>query len=251
MSNLILMSLIGLGIVTSFSFIYSVKKEFYIVDYSEIQEIFGSENMTSKTFDYDSFSEINVHDQIKVIYTTGPYSVTAEAEDNIMDLIRIRKIGKGLDIVLDNEQKQIRNHRPITIEVQAPKLSEINLNEQSEFYFRDKLVQNSLIVNLDHQANFNGVLELKTLVINTEDQSRMTVEGSAESLSLDCENQSSFMGKDFKSDRINISLTEQSSASISSDGKIEGSIRNTASLDIIGNADVSNLIVGDQAKINQ
>lgn len=251
MSSIILMSLISLGIVTSFSFIYSVKKEFYIIEPGKVKEIQGSENISSKKFEINDFSNINVHSQIKVIYSVGDYKVSAKAEDNILDFISIRKAGNDLDIFLNKDDNQIRNHRPIIVEIQSPEILEINLGEQSEFNSNQKLTQNKLTLSMEQQAIFNGLVELETLEINAEDQSRVNIEGNTKYLELDCENQSSFLGQNFQAEIVKINLSEQSSAQFVSEGKIEGSIRNTSSLDLNGNADISNLLIRDNAKLNQ
>ena len=59
MSNIIILSLLGLGLITSFSFIFAVKGE---LTYSESVKIEGSQNLANKAVEIGAFHSINVHD---------------------------------------------------------------------------------------------------------------------------------------------------------------------------------------------
>jgi len=72
MSNLILLSLLSLGLVSSFSFIYSIKKEFKVVEYTEIE---GSDELESRNLDIKGFHSISATDQMKVILEQGDFRV--------------------------------------------------------------------------------------------------------------------------------------------------------------------------------
>lgn len=232
MSKIILLSLIGLGIVTSFSFIYSVKKEFKIVEYSEIE---GSEQLESKMIDFKDFHSIEVSDQMRVILSQGDYSVEVLAEENLLDHVSVKNNDGFLEIRkhIDNSVK-IKQNLPMVVKVSAPEYKSIKGRRQSEVIIDDSLEVERLTLNLSAQSNFKGELLVKELDLVMKQQSNASIYGSADVFRVSLSEQTGVRATSFKSKVVNVNLENQCEASLYAEVLISGFVRGNAGLLVEG-----------------
>lgn len=237
MSNIIIISLLSLGLVTSFSFIYSVKKEFRIIEFTDVV---GSENLTTKNVEVGEFHSIEANDQIKVIISQGPPSVSISAEDNLIDLISVENKDGVLMIGKKGQMNvTVTQNLPMIVEVSNLSFQKLKSNNQSEIMIKGTLNQPEITLSLSNQSNIKGKFETSEMRVTTSQQSNLTLLGNSKRLLINMGDQSGLISSNLEADEVEVNMSNQSTAKIHAINSIIGSIRDNSVLTLKGNPEIN------------
>jgi len=232
MSNIIILSLLSLGLVTSFSFIYSVKQEIQFVEYSEIK---GSENLTSAILELGEFTSIHASDQIKVVLSQGPPSIEKSAEDNLLDFLHVENQDGKLVIYRKFEKNvNLQQNLPMIVKVSNISFENIVARNQSEIIVNGVLNQPEINIELRDQGSVSGNFETSKLTLETSQQSNATLQGSAKNLILKLTDQSAIRAYGLNAEFAEIQLRNQAEAKINVSTSVSGQVSGIATLGIKG-----------------
>jgi len=249
MSNIIILSLLSLGLATSFSFIYSIKKEFYVVESTEIE---GSSKLSSKSLDLESFHSIEVDDQMRVEIKQGGPSISISAEDNLLDKIKIENRDSVLFIYRDFEPgEQINQNLPMIVRLSNPELRSIVARRQSEVNFLSSFKQEMLYVRLSEQSNLNGSVEIGALTLEISQQARARLSGTANSIQANISDQSDLRCSRLEAASVEINARNQTNASIYAREIITGNLSGDARLNLKGSPKENQISKTSRARVNE
>ncbi|WP_235293083.1 GIN domain-containing protein [Portibacter lacus] len=248
MSNIIILSLISLGIVTSFSFIYSMKQEIKFVEFSEIT---GSENLTSKIIEVASFEGIMAHDQIQVVIQQGEAKVEISAEDNLLEFLKVENINGELKIFIDRENKpNVHSNFPMVVRISNPEFQSIRAFNQSEILIEGALKQDRISIEMSNQSNLRGRLEVDSIDLSLVQQSNAYVNGNCEVLNVELQDQSGIKAGSLNSKTINVQLSDQTDAKLNALNSISGSLRNNSTLNLENKPEDNSISKSRMANLN-
>lgn len=116
-----------------------------------------SDNIIEKTFNVESFDEIDVsgHMNVKFIQTTGERKVDVKCADNIMDLLVIKVKDDALLIKFKNGVNV--RCKTLDITVHGPKLEEVHLAGSGQIDLSEGLKTNDLSCSLSGSGKIEGM----------------------------------------------------------------------------------------------
>lgn len=247
MSNIILLSLIGIGMLTSFSFIYSAKQNFQVIP---IVKIIGSSNVVNKSLNLEAFHSVEMDDIFTITMSSGPNKVEVQAEDNIMEFVSVQVQDGIIAISMDYpEHYQVKNIKPLIVTLQAPVFHKINVSGQSEVSLDGALVQDSITFNLEDQSIVKGEVRVKKLNISVLNQSSIHLSGMCESLSLEIEDQGKIAGESLLVDWADVNIDHQGYARLNVINQLSGEIYDASIIEVSGGGNVDSVRVRDVSKL--
>lgn len=132
----------------------------------------GSGDILSETRIVDFFDEIEMRGSFELRLSQAPdFSLTIEADDNILPLIETR-VNSQDRLVVDLEDC-IRSHEPILIIVSAPNIETIAIKGSGDVFGMTTLDFNSLKLEIDG----SGDVEIDSLFVNFAE---ISIEGSGD-----------------------------------------------------------------------
>ena len=215
-----------LPVLTLCAFIFSYSSLFsqWNDNYIEL-----SSKITTETKNITDFDKIDASEDFEVIirFSDNSESVKIEANENLHDLINVRKEGNTLKI--DTKSYSTRNgwgkkggaKERLVAYITAKKLSEITGSEDVVFELEDKLVANSLKINLDEDCTLEGHIEVQNLVVELDEDSVLDLEGSAQNMELEANEDSMIKGYDFVVGDLAVELSGDSQAKLTVNGDIQ------------------------------
>lgn len=248
MSNIILLSLLSLGLITSLSFIYTVKGELIFSDDHKIE---GSENLTTVTRQVEEFNSIEVYDQLKVVLKQGPRNIEVTAEDNLIEYVSVMNEDGNLVLSIEAPNERLNWNTPIIVNVTNPSLISIEARQQSEIQINNGFEQDNLVINLRDQSNINGQLTVESLTLKLTQQSGANIRGASGKFELELSDQSSIRAANFVVNDAKINMSQQTNARLNVVNSIKGELSQNAQLSYKGKPAKSNLRTSHQAKVNQ
>ncbi|WP_235295700.1 head GIN domain-containing protein [Portibacter marinus] len=248
MSNIIILSLLSLGLVTSFSFIYSVKQEIKFVEYIEIK---GSENLISKTIEVADFHSLEASDQVKVIISQGPPSIEISAEDNLIEYLKVENKDGTLSIYREFANSQnIQQNLPMIVRISNLAYDKLVAKNQSEIIIEGNLNQPAIFLTLRDQSNVSGSIETSELEVVASQQSNASLFGNAKKLKLELEDQSNLRAYNLNVNQAEIQIRNQSEARLNVSDEITGLARGNAKVNIKGDPKIKQITKDENAKVN-
>lgn len=244
MSNIIILSLLGLGIITSFSFIFAVKSE---LTFSESVKIEGSQNLANKAVEIGVFHSINVHDQIKIVLRQGESNVEITAEDNLIAMVVIENNDGILEVYKESKEPHSQNS-PMIVNISNPEFQAIHAREQSDVYIEDGLILDKLEIEMRDQSSFNGKLEIGDLILKLSQQSNAQLRGNCNTIDFSGSDQSGVRASGFMIKEAKIGLSQQAEAKFDVTEAIDARINDNARLQIKNNPSKSKVRQSQQAR---
>ncbi len=180
--------------------------------------IYGSKKIVKKTFDIVDFTKIETSNTFSVKVTQGDkYKVELTCNENILELIDIKKSGKTLKL----DVKGAHSFSDITLKVniKVPNLVKIKARGASKIKL-SKLNLERLKVNISGASSLKGELKISDEIdINASGASSIKLKGNAKNAKFDFSGASSLNAKDFLvSDTLSIDASGASACKILSKG---------------------------------
>jgi hypothetical protein len=183
-------------------------------------DLTGSGTPVTETMSITGFTSVSAAMGFRVEITeASTYSVRVTVDDNVVDKLRVTKIGNTLSIALD---PGIYTLMSLKAEVTMPDIEGLELSGGS-------------------RGSISGFVGLASLDLELSGGSHVDAEGSAGDLTVDASGGSTLDLKDFPVHDANIGFSGGSSGTISLDGTLDADVSGGSRLWYIGNPTLGNI----------
>ena len=188
-----------------------------------------SETITTKTKDITDFEKIDVSEdfEVHIRFSDTTEKVEIEANENLHDLIEVRKEGNTLRISTKSYstshgigRKSGAKERLVAY-ITTKKLTEIKGDEDVVIVLKDKLYSDELTIDLNEDSSLEGFIEVQKLIVDLEEDSTLDIEGSTVSMQVTADEDSIIEGYGFIVEDLAIELNEDSEAKLTVNGDID------------------------------
>ena len=188
-----------------------------------------SENITKETQNITGFDKIEVSEDfiVYINFSSTTEKVEIEANENLHDLIQVKKEGRTLKIDTKSYStwNKVGNKRSaeerLVAYINAKQLTGIKGDEDVVIKLKDKLITDKLTIVLDEDCTLEGHLEVNNLMVNLDEDSVLEIEGSAKTMKVEANEDSYVKGKEFTVGDLSIELNEDSEAKLTVNGNID------------------------------
>ncbi len=187
-----------------------------------------SHTITTETKNITGFEKIDVSEDFKVIvrFSDSEEKVEIEANENLHDLIQVKKEGETLKIYTKSYhtdyQKSNSADERLVAYLTVKNLTEIKGYEDVDFVFKNKLNTDNLTILLEEDCTLKADLQVENLVVDLNEDSELDIEGSAQSMLIKANEDSMIKSFDFVVDEILVvHLSDESEAKLTVNGDIK------------------------------
>jgi hypothetical protein len=185
-----------------------------------INGVIGSGTPVTETKSITGFTSVSAAMGFRVEITeASTYSVRVTVDDNVVDKLRVTKIGDTLSIALDPGIYTLMSLKAV---VTMPDIEGLELSGGS-------------------RGSISGFVGLASLDLELSGGSHVDAEGSAGDLTVDASGGSTLDFKDFPVHDANIGFSGGSSGTISLDGTLDADVSGGSRLWYIGNPTLGNI----------
>lgn len=187
-----------------------------------------SHTITTETKSITGFDKIDVSEDFEVIirFSDQEEKVAIEANENLHDLIQVKKEGTTLKIYTKSYSTGYSggNHHAdekLVAYITAKTLKEIKGNEDVDIVLKDKLTTDALTIILDEDCTLTGDLEVEKLTVDLDEDSTLDITGSAQAMEIKANEDSMIKNFDFIVGDLVVHLSEESEAKLTVNGDIK------------------------------
>jgi hypothetical protein len=223
--------------------------------------LFVMVTLTSCTFDYRSvnasgnvikqdrnisdFSGIKAAGPVDVeVKQAGNYRVTVEADDNIMDLLIIRREGNSLLIKL-RDNVRIKNAATLKVYVEMPHLKSVDIAGSGNVKSVG-LIENNDEVDVDIAGSGDVYLEVRTPKVSASvaGAGKTHIEGETRTLKVDIAGSGDVDAAKLKSEEAKVNIGGSGNVKVFASLKLDISIAGSGDVVYYGTPEISKSVVG-------
>ncbi len=221
--------------------------------------ITGSGDVITREFNYTDFTRIEVDYAFGAeIIQADSYTIKIFLDDNLFDYLDISKSSDTLRITMEpgNIYSKTQQRAVITLpDLERLELSgaskafvagfssshdlEIKISGASQVDISD-VVSGNAYLEISGASNIEGTFTMKDVVFDVSRASSVTLEGSAEDMSLDASGASTMNLSDLTLDNAWINLSGASQATVNAGGQLNGDLSGASLLEYLGNPTIAN-----------
>ncbi len=181
--------------------------------------ITGSGHIITEEKDFSDFSVVDVENIFKIeIVQSDSFSIAITGDDNILDRIKVSKDEETLKIRLKPRRF---HHVSLKAVIAMPDLSGLNLVGLSDVTVTGFKSSRDFQLDLSGASSLDGDLEAGDVVIKASRSSRVTLEGSASTLTLDASGASRIDLANFPVKDASIELSRLSHATVNASERLD------------------------------
>lgn len=174
----------------------------------------GNGHTVTKSYTETGFRDIEASSSVDLILKQGPdYSVKIEAEENILELLKVRKEGDKLIIGLKNNVN-ISTTKGIKVYITAPAFHKLEGSGSCNFSSDGLLTGNALELGLSGACNAKLNMEVKKLDIDASGASEIELKGKTIDFSVDGSGSTSVKAFDFMTENTEVDLSGAGDAQV-------------------------------------
>jgi hypothetical protein len=174
----------------------------------------GSGNVVSEQMVFADFTTVEAQNAFGVTMTqSDSFAVTVRADDNIMDLVDVSKVGDTLRLRLERGVS-LRGNVTLEADITMPKLDGLNLSGASSASVSGFRSSGSLDIETSGASRLDGDLEAGDVGIEASGASSVVLEGSATGLTIDGSGASRLDLADFTVNAAEVRLSGASEATL-------------------------------------
>lgn len=174
----------------------------------------GNGHTARRTYPETGFRDIEVNSSVDVIVKQGTgYSISVEADENILELIKVRKEGDKLVVGLKNNVS-INTSKGIKVYITAPAFHKLDASGASNFRSEGLLTGNDFELDLSGASNAKLYLEVQQLNIDASGASEIMLKGKANDFSVDGSGATRVKAFDFRTENASIELSGAGDAEV-------------------------------------
>ncbi len=212
------------------------------------EDVTGSGNLTTETYDFRDFSRIEAHSGFEVEVTmSGTFSIEITADDNIHEYIAVEKSGDTLDIRL----RGTRFYNNVTLEakITLPSLYYLELSGGSQADINGFSSSHDFDADLSGGSRLNGDISAGDVEFELSGGSQVELEGSGEDLAIDGSGGSRLDLEDFPIDDAYIGLSGGSRATINISGTLNAELSGGSRVEYVGEPTLGSLDLSGDSKV--
>lgn len=205
----------------------------------EIEKINPSSEIGTKTYDFDSFTSLDISNDFKVYvnFSEDAEKVSIEVNEDLEKHVLVEVNDGVLEIRL-KDNLSIIGDKTLNAFISAPLINDFQASGDVEIYLNDKLATENVTIKLSGDSTFDGVIEATTVNANLQGDSYLKLVGSTDNLDIDLRGDSKVERYGFTVQKLKINLK----------GDSEGYLNVTESIDVTASGD-SNLYYKGDANI--
>lgn len=195
----------------------------------------GNGHMVSKTFTESGFKDIEASSSIDVIVQQGSdYSIKVDAEENILELMKVKKEGDLLVIGFKNNVN-VNLTKDIKVYITAPEFHKLDGSGSCSFTSKGVLTGNEIVLDLSGACNARLNLEVKKLEIDASGATEIELKGKAIDFSVDGSGSTSVNAFDFLTENAHIQLSGAGDAQVYASKSLTADLSGAGSVKYKGN----------------
>jgi serine/threonine-protein kinase len=202
-----------------------------IMDDKAADQIQGSGNPATKTWDIKDFDRVKIATSFRVEITKGPtFKVATTADDNVLPKIAAIKDGTTLRLMLESGVYRLKT--PLSAQITLPTLAGLELSGASRATLKGFDSERELTVKLSGSSKVEGQLSVERGEFTIDGASTLTLLGSAGSARLSAHGSSHLNFDAFPIKQAELKLGGASSGKISvkSDAPFKAEVSGSSSL---------------------
>jgi len=219
-----------------------------------------SENITTESKDITGFDKIIVEEdfEVHILYSNKFEKLEIEANENLHDLIQVDLKNNTLSISTKSYSTSsggrgkwngAKEHLVAYITIME--LSEITGNEDVNIVFDDIIKADKLSINLAEDSTLKGALDIQNLIVDLDEDSILNIEGNAQTMDAQVNEDSKIKGFDFIVGNLKIDLNEDSKAQLTVNGEIDLRANEDSSFHYKGNGIFRNKQLTEDSKVKR
>jgi len=215
----------------------------------------GSEVVEERKFDFTDFTyvEVGVSFEVEIIQSDS-FSVTIIADDLFVknDLVQVTKEGETLRIYLLPRLPLhstsfgtpwfsfIKKERTFKAKITMPILYGLRLYQGTNGVITGFSSSNDFNLDLSEESSLNGYIEAGDVKFDVS-ASKVTLEGSANNITLSANGTSKLNLADFPLNNANVTLRANTEATLNVNGRLDCVVKELSSLYFVGNPTMGNI----------
>jgi hypothetical protein len=204
----------------------------------------GSGHVITKQFTETGFKNIDVSSVMKVYLKQGDkYEVKVEAEDNIMDLIEVKKEGEKLEFGF-RDHTSLNPTKDIIIYITAPDFHELSASGASGYVSQGTIKTSEISLDLSGATKVKLALDVTSVKVDASGASEIILSGNANSLEVDGSGSTDISAFDLKSQMADIGISGAGSAKVQAEKDLKVEISGAGHVVYKGNPTVTKDISG-------
>lgn len=212
----------------------------------------GSGRVVSKRAPFSDFVEVKVGSSFRVdIVQSLSYEVTITADSNVMDLIRVVKVGRTLEIGVEPGY----GFRRVTLKavVKMPDLRRLELSGAAQASLEEFTVTHDLAFALSGASRVEGRISARNLSYQVSGASKVRMQGQGGDLVIQASGASDLQMTDLSVKDADITLSGASEASVDLGGRLKCDLSGASKLYYSGKAlvDLDDLRLSGASKIER
>lgn len=217
----------------------------------------GSGKIVSKTMPVPDFDAIDASRAVKVILVDAATAMTIEADDNLIDLVKVETKGGTLEVGIDNTVKSI-SHCSVTVTVPVNgKISRLHASSASKIIGKTTLEADKLTIDASSAAKIEvdanagscsidassashveAKLDVESCTINLSSAAKVELSGKAGKCRADMSSASKLDAEGFLVTDYTIGTSSAAKASIACTGKLRANASSGSSIRYWGDCEV-------------
>lgn len=261
---------------------------FIIVTINSQEKLKGNKNVTTEDRTISDFNKLEVIDDIDVFLTYNEIqSVNVEADSNLQEAV-ITEVNNGI-LVIKLSDKIVRKKELVVHIKVNKKLKEINsynaakiksnnslaidsltintfdnsdidlklnsnivkINSKKSSDLKLEILSSSILINAEESSDIKGTFDTKEAIFTLLDKASINIDGSTTIFEIETLGNTSFKGKDFKSDKAFVNATNASNTYINVKKTIDIRAKNSAEVYLYSNPKITMTEFFDKASLNK
>jgi len=209
----------------------------------------GNRELSTSAYVFDYFDALHIEDAFHVqLYQSDDYYVEIEAEENLMDMIRINVSG---DILYLSFKEKIHPNIPIKVNIALPELSRVDIKGASRIQTAQPFITPHMEIHADGASRIN--LNIVTDEIHSYSRGAAMIElsGSTGLLINDMQGAGIFHGFNLNAHEARINLDGVGKISVNVEESLDASVNGVGKVEYTGSPKILEKKVSGLGKIIQ
>lgn len=204
----------------------------------------GSGHVITKEYHETGFKNIDISSSMKVYLTQGDnYEVKIDAEDNILDLIVVKKEGDKLILKFKNNVS-VSPTKDIVIHITAPDFHELEASGAGGYVSTGLIKTNELSLGLSGATKVKLDVEVNNIMIDASGASKIILAGNANSLAIDGSGSTKVDAFDLKTQQTHIDISGAGNANVYAEKELNVEISGAGNVNYKGSPAITQDISG-------
>ncbi|MEM9921127.1 MAG: head GIN domain-containing protein [Bacteroidota bacterium] len=202
----------------------------------------GQGPKVQKELQLKSFDGLELMIGADVVLSQGQHKVVVDAQQNIIDAMKVEVHGGTLEI---GTKKNLRSHKPITIYVTTPDLTEVVLSGSGNIDGKDRFKGlNDIKIVVSGSGNIDLDFDAKRVESRISGSGNITMAGKTSTMEVEITGSGNYRAKELKAGDCEVSITGSGKASVHADNSLEATITGSGDVYYTGSPKVRSKILG-------